>query len=133
MSSRCKSVFDIPAVAAELADRHDGYVVVRADKASNNIVFVCKTHCINFLREELGLNASVENPTHTRTSLSQEEILKNHKTVLLSFRISAAEEDLGLPKINWIPKFHKDPYKHRYIAAKCSTKYLSQILTKSLQ
>ena len=43
MSRRHKSVFDDPDVAAELAEIHEKFVVVPADKASNNIVFVCKT------------------------------------------------------------------------------------------
>ena len=42
MSTQCKSVFDNPVVAAGPADLHDAYVVVPADKASNNIVTVCK-------------------------------------------------------------------------------------------
>ena len=60
-----------------------------------------------------------------------EGILRNHETVLLSFGISSADEDLDLPKPYCIPTLHKDPYKQRYIAgsAKCSTKALSQILT----
>ena len=47
MSHRHESVFDDPDVAAELAEIHEKFVVVPADKASNNIVFVCKTHYIN--------------------------------------------------------------------------------------
>ena len=36
--------------------------------------------------------------------------------------------------IYWIPKMHKNPYKHRFIAgsSKCSTKPLSILLTKLL-
>lgn len=78
MSTQCTLVFDNPDVAAELVDLHNKYVVVPADKVSNNIVFVCKTQCINCLGEELGFNTSEENPTYTCTSLSKEEILSNH-------------------------------------------------------
>ena len=41
---------------------------------------------------------------------------------------------LGLPYICWIPKMHKNPYKHRFItgSSKCSTKPLSILLTKLL-
>ena len=49
MSRRHESVFDDPDVAAELPEIHEKFVVVPADKASNNIVFVCKTHYINCL------------------------------------------------------------------------------------
>ena len=46
MSRGHESVFDDPDVAAELAEIHERFVVVPADKASNNIMFVCKTHYI---------------------------------------------------------------------------------------
>ena len=55
MSRRHESVFDDPDVSAELAKIHEQFVVVPADKPSNNIVFVCKTHYINCLIEELGI------------------------------------------------------------------------------
>ena len=38
MSTRSKSVFDNKEIATKLADIHDQYVVVPADKASNNVV-----------------------------------------------------------------------------------------------
>ena len=72
------------------------------------------------------------NPTYNLTAMSKEEILQNHHSVMLTFGISLPEEDIDLPKLYWIPKLHKNPYKQRYIAvsAKCSTKPLSQNLTK---
>ena len=74
------------------------------------------------------------NPTYNLTAMSKEEILQNHHSVMLTFEISLPEEDIDLPKLYWIPKLHKNPYKKRYIAgsAKCSTKPLSQILTRIL-
>ena len=72
MSTRCKSVFDIPDVAAELADLHDKYVVAPEDKVSNNTnntIPIYKTHHIICLKEELGLNTSGGNPTYTCTLL----------------------------------------------------------------
>ena len=69
MSNRCKSVFDISEVPAELFELQEKYVVVPADKASNNIVFVCKTHYINCLVEKLGLNTSTGNPTCTPSAV----------------------------------------------------------------
>ena len=40
------------------------------------------------------------------------------------------DEELDLPYNYWIPKMHKNPYKHRFIAgsSKCSTKPLSILL-----
>jgi hypothetical protein len=44
MSTRSKSIFKDPNVAKHLYLLHDKYVIVSADKAPNNIVFVCKSH-----------------------------------------------------------------------------------------
>jgi hypothetical protein len=38
------SVFKKPEVVNELRRLHDNFVLVPADKASNNIVFVCKNY-----------------------------------------------------------------------------------------
>ena len=65
---------------------------------------------------------------------SASEVLDNHKSVLTSFGIQTTDEELDLPYIYWIPKMHKNPYIHRFIAgsSKCSTKPLSILLTKLL-
>ena len=65
MSRRHESVFDDPDVAAELAEIHEKFVVVPADKASNKIVFICKTNCINCLMEELDMSGMQETPCAT--------------------------------------------------------------------
>ena len=61
-------------------------------------------------------------------------MLDNNKSVLTSFGIDPKEDELDLPYIYWIPKMHKNPYKHRFIAgsARCFTKPLSIHLTKLL-
>ena len=61
-------------------------------------------------------------------------ILIKHKTVIISFEISTAEEGLDFSKLYWIAKLHKDPYKRRYIAGSVTSpfKSLSQLLTKIL-
>ena len=73
-------------------------------------------------------------PTYNLTDFSASEVLDNHKSVLTSFGIQTTDEELDLPYIYWIPKMHKNPYKHRFIAgsSKCSTKPLSILLTKLL-
>ena len=88
MSLRHESVFDDPDVAAELAEIHEKFVVVPADKASNNIVFDCKTHYINCLMEEVGMSIITGNPTYNLTAMSKDEILQNHHSVMLTFGIS---------------------------------------------
>ena len=101
------------------------------------------------------LDKCVLNPIYNLTAMSKEEILQNHHSVMLTFGIPPPapappllpllppsspssppppEEDIDLSKLYWIPKLHKNLYKQRYIAgsAKCSTKPLSQVLTRIL-
>jgi len=63
MSSKVRSIFNDKDVIDNLADLHSKYVVVPADKASNNIVFVCTTYYIDCLVKELGINNITGNPT----------------------------------------------------------------------
>ena len=67
----------------------------------------------------------------TPTTLTKEETLDNHRSVLYSFGISTKDEELDLPSLYRIAKLHKCPFKQRYIAgsAKCSPKPLSKLLT----
>ena len=44
MSTKVQSPFHDPNVTKCLSTLHDKYVIVPADKASNNIVFVCKEY-----------------------------------------------------------------------------------------
>ena len=74
------------------------------------------------------------NPTYNLKDFSSSEILDNHKSVLTSFGIQITDEEFDFTYIYWIPKMHKNPYKHRFIAGslKCSTKPLSILLTRLL-
>ena len=111
---------------------HENFVIVPADKASNNYTFVCRKYYVSILIEELGLNLLPGNPTYNLTEFSASEVLDNRKSVITSFETDPNEDELDLPYIYWIPKMHKNPYKHRFIAgsARCSNKPLSILLTK---
>ena len=78
MSHRYELVFDDPDVAADYNELHQKCVIVPADKASNNIVFVRKTH--NCLMEELGISTTIGNPGYIQSycAMSKDEILQNH-------------------------------------------------------
>ena len=128
-------MFSKPEVIKELDRLHKEYVLVPADKASNNIVFVCKAHYYNCILNELGINSTFGNHTYTPTALSKDEILQNHASGLDTFNITVnGSDEYELPYLYWIPKLHKNPYKQRYIvgSSKCSTKPLSLLLTKML-
>jgi hypothetical protein len=127
MNTKYESVFNDSSVLTELSGLHDKYVIVPADKASNNIVFVCKAYYYDCLIKELGIGDTTINPTYQHSTFAKEDIISNHMSVISSFGITINEEDYDLPSLYWIPKLHKNPYKQRYIAGstKCSTKPLS--------
>ena len=105
MSTRSTSIFKDPNVAKHLSLLHDKYVIVSADTAHNNIVCVCKSHYIECLIKELCIDNSLVNPTYTPTTVTKEEILDNHRSVLCSFGISPKDEELDLPSLYWIPNY----------------------------
>ena len=134
VNNKPKFVFNDIDVNNNLADLHKHYVIVPADKASNNVVFVCKAYCFSCLKRELDLDVSITNSTYQRTNFSKDEILANHRSVLSSFNIDTVGKDPDLPLLYWIPKLHKDPYKQSFIAgsSSCSIKPLSKLLTSIL-
>ena len=134
VNTRHESIFSDPDVAWGLSRLHEKFVIVLADKSSNNYTFVCKRHYVSILTEELGLNALPGNPTYNINDFSASEVLDNHQLVVTSFGIETSDNELDLPYMYWIPKKHKQPYKYRFIAgsSKCSTKPLSILLTKLL-
>jgi hypothetical protein len=56
VNSRPKSVFKDQEAVKCLFSLHDKYVIVPADKASNNIVFVCKSYFFECLLKDLGIH-----------------------------------------------------------------------------
>ena len=56
-STKATSLFKDLDVAEILSTIHDRYVVVPADKATNNIVLICKKQYIDCLKIELGLDS----------------------------------------------------------------------------
>ena len=49
------------------------------------------------------MNTMTGNATYNLTAMSKDEILQNHRSVMLTFGISLLEEDIDLPKLYWIP------------------------------
>jgi hypothetical protein len=54
-------------------------------------------------------------PTYTASTLSKDEIIDNHMSVVSSFDLSMKNKDCNLPLLYWIPKLHTCPYKQRNI------------------
>ena len=108
--------------------------IVPADKASNNIVFVCKSYYFECVIKELGINNNTSsNTTYKPTSLDKDEILANHRSLMTSLNFPSGKESEDLPYLYWIPELPKTTYKESYIAGSstCSTKESSIHLTKT--
>ena len=94
VNNRHESIFCDPEVVRELSRLHENFVIVPADKASNNYTFVCKKYYVSILIEKLGLNSLPGNPTYNLTNFSASEVLDNHKSVLTFFGIDRNEDEL---------------------------------------
>ena len=109
VDTRHESIFSDPNVVTELSRLHENFIIVPADKASNNHTFVCKRYYIVILIEEFGLHLLPGNPIYNLTDFLHQRFLDNHKSVLTTFGIQTADEELDLPYIYWILKMHKIP------------------------
>ena len=105
---------------------HSKYVLVPADKASNNVIIIWRLHYVNVLRQEL---------THTKAyeavSIPENDIVSAHVEKSLDFQLTVPITQHKLPTMYWIPKLHKTPYKARFIAnsSVCTTTHMSKLLT----
>jgi hypothetical protein len=116
---------------------HDDYVIVNADKASNNIIIICKKYYLQCMRDELGMNNDDNNgnETYERIHETNDDIINKHKKYMNDNKIAIPIRWMRLPKLYNIPKMHKTPPKQRFIAASnmCTTKPISNIITKCLK
>ena len=107
-------------------------VLVPADKAGNNIIFVCKYYYIRTLMEELSLNSGTNlNSTYINQVNTVDELIQTHTTTLADvFNIKLQQKEKNLPQIYWIPKLHKA----RFIAGSrsCTTTRLSKFIAECL-
>ena len=107
---------------------HDNFVLVPADKASNNVIVVCtcKKYYLDVVIKELSLNN-----TYKEVHSDCVNIISRHLDYMVRNEIEVQEQHEQLPSFYWLPKLHKKNYGSRFIAAsnKCTTKLLSSLLT----
>ena len=137
--SSCTSNRPSPSLSTAIAQLHEHFIVSTVDKASNNFAFICKKFYILVLLKELGFNDSFQpigNVTYSPQQDNKEEIIERHcKELSNIFKIDTTENNKILPKLFWIPKLHKNPYKFRFIAGarSCTTKSLSVMVNLGLK
>ena len=89
VSTKPKSTLDDPIICGYLNDLHDQFVIVPADKAPNNVVFICNAFYYSCLLKELdNSDRGNASSTYQRTNLSKSEIFINHRSVLSSFGVN---------------------------------------------
>ena len=76
-------ILEDPHIKAYLTDLQSKYVLVPADKAGNNIIFVCKYYYVHTLMEELGINSRTNrNSTYVTQDCTVDDIIQTHATTL---------------------------------------------------
>ena len=126
-------------LSTAITQLHEHFIVSTVDKASNNFAFVCKKFYILVLLKELGFNQSLQpigNVTYSPQQVNKEEIIERHSKELSNiFKLDTTEDNKMLPKLFWIPKLNKNPYKFRFIAGArgCTTKSLSVMVNFGLK
>ena len=104
--------------------------MVPADKTANIVVFVCRFHYSNTLKQELNGTKAYE-----ATSIDEKSVVNNHSNEIpKKFAVDVKERQDRLSTMYWLPKLHKIPYKSRFIAnfSSCTTTELSKLLTSCL-
>ena len=129
-SSVAKKTLTCPKIKKFLADLHDKYVIAPADKASNNIIFICKSYYRQIINEELGSTS-----TYAKCAVEPQQLIRKHIDFLKLENLEPKPDWCNLPSFYWMPKLHKNPYSYRFIAAshKCTTKPLSRFLNSALR
>ena len=130
-NSRKRKILQDQKCRKVLEELHSKYVFVPADKASNNVVIICKDYYKEVLRKELGQT----NTTYASCQLDAAQLVNQHLVFMRKVKLNVPSEMQRLPSFYWMPKLHKSPYGQRFIAASsaCTTKPLSKLLTRVLQ
>ena len=130
---KCKRFFPLKIsgkLKEELDTLQKKYILTPADKAQNNVIFICKKFYFSKIREELEGSNSYKLVNETADDI-------NNNITLFSqdFGISIKDEMKEIPVIYFVPKMHKNPTKQRFIAGSkiCSLKALSKHFSKCLK
>ena len=96
----CHKLLEDRHVMAQLRELQEKYVLVPADKAGNNMIFLCKYCYIHTLIEELDTNSgSTIYFTYEKQDVTVDEIIRTHTTTLENIFHITLQQEKNLPKI----------------------------------
>jgi len=101
-------------VKAYLSELQEKYVLVPADKAGNNIIFVCKYYYVQTLMRELGLeSSSTINSTYEAQTITADEVIRTHATTLDElFNITLHQKRTLCLECTGYPSFTRHRIRH---------------------
>ena len=120
---------DFGLLKKQIDNIHKHFVITTVDKASNNFAFICKKFYVEKIKNELGIrDGRIEgNDVYTYCeNLSINETVDEQCNNLERFHKKVNDGNKNIPKLFMNPKFHKRPYKYRFIAG------ASKAITKDL-
>ena len=97
----CHKILEDPHIKTYLTELQSKYVLVPADKADNNIIFVCKYYYIRTLMEELGIDSGTNlNSAYINQDHTVDEVIQTHATTIAHvFNFNLQQKEKNLPQI----------------------------------
>ena len=116
------NILSKPEVKKHLNSLQQKFVFVPVDKAANNVAIICKKFYLQVLQNEI-----VNSQNFTPSPCSVNDLILEHKQFLEKMHITLDSDNMKLPYLYWLPKFHKEIVGSRFITSgsSCSTKQLS--------
>ena len=109
------SILQREDVRNEIRRLHYLYIITSVDKAANNFSVRCKKFYYKYGCQELGiLNGGNGNETYQKVNKTLENVVNDLKRELSRKKLPS--NFVGLPRMYWIVKFHKNPVKFRPIS-----------------
>ena len=102
VNKRKKHVLKSRVHLDNLNKMHENFVLVPADKASNNVIVVCKKYYLDVVIKELSLNN-----TYKEVHNNNVNVISRHFDYMAKNGIDVPEQHEQLPSFYWLPKLHK--------------------------
>jgi len=105
------------------------FIIAPADKASNNLVVICKKYYLQAMCQEMGVRVDNTglvhvdgNDVYEPSKHTHDTLTRLHSALAARYHTAIGKDNFVIPLISGIPKLHKVPYKMRFLAgARLST------------